>query len=214
MTTSLTLDTGEVLDMSAYPLPDGYGDEVFNREQLAKAMNTSTVTISKWVDLGMPVAQRGGNGQSYEFRFSHCYAWRLWREGRDADERRARDGRASQLAMLFLGQEEEQADHRLTPKEVKEWSEAELIRNRASEQRGELVRAAQMQDVLDRVLVSFRNAVMNMPDWLEQEFSLSPQQVDKAQKFCDGILSEARLQVSDAGFHAPEVVALDQRQGG
>lgn len=212
--TTITLENGEVLDLSAYPMPEGSEDEVLNRDQLARAMGTSVVTISKWVDEGMPVAQRGGNGQAYQFVYSHCRAWRLWRDGKDQQERREKDDRARQFSMEWLGDDEGRADQMLTPKQVKEWSEAELIRNRAAEQRGELVRSAQMQDVLDRVLVSFRTAVMNLPDWLEQEFSLSPHQVDKAQRFCDGILSEARRQISDAGFAAGDVVSIERRQDG
>jgi len=214
MTNSITLNTGEVLDLALFPLPEGYEDGTFNREQLAKAMNTSVVTISKWVDQGMPVAHRGGNGQSYEFTFSHCYAWRLWREECEAAERRNKESHANQLALLFFGSEEEQPEWQLTPKEVKERSEAELIRNKAAEQRGELVRAAQMQNLLDHMLVSYRNAVMNLPDYLEQEFSLSPHQVAKAEAFCDGILSETRRQIADAGFEPGEVVALDRQPGG
>lgn len=214
MSNTIKLDTGEVLDLDAYPLPDGIADDVFNRELLARAMSVSTVTISKWIDLGMPVAQRGGNGQAYEFRLSECYAWRMWREGREADQRRAKESNANQMAMMFLNETEEPERAALSPKEVREWSEAELIRNKAAEQRGELVRAQQVQEVFDHILASFRNAVMNLPDWLEQEFSLSPHQVDKAQRFCDGILSETRRQVSDFGFEAADVVTMDRRESG
>lgn len=207
---TITLESGEVLDLASYPLPDGIEDCTFNREQLAKAMNVSTVTITKWIDQGMPVHQRGGNGQPYEFLFSHCYAWRRWREDQDANTRKIKDDRAAQIAMMFLGDDEEADDvsRTLTAKEVREWSEAELARNRAAEQRGELVRRAQMQDVLDNILVSFRTAVMNLPDWLEQEFSLSPKQVDKAQVFCDGILDETRRQIREAEFEPADVVDL------
>jgi len=215
MTDTITLETGEVLDLSAYPLPEGIVDETFNRELLARAMDVSTVTITKWIDAGMPVEQRGGNGQSYAFRLSHCYAWRMWRDDRDSADRRAKEGVAAQMAMHFLGAEEEDAPGRaLSPKEVKEWSEAELIRNKAAEQRGELVRAAQVQEVLDQVLVSFRNAVMNMPDFLEQEFSLTPHQVAKAEAFCDGILSETRRQIGEAGFAPGDVVTMSGREAG
>lgn len=210
MTERLELETGEVLNLSDFPLPDGFEDETFNRDELAKAMDVSTVTITRWVDSGMPVAKRGGNGQSYEFQFSHCYAWRMWREDREASDRRAKNDRAAQLSMLFRGVEEEDDDpsHGLSPKAVREWSEAELIRNKAAQQRGELVRAAHVQDVLDTILVSFRNSLSSFPDWLEQEFSLSPHQVDKAQRFCDSMLAETRRQISEAGFQSRAVTDM------
>lgn len=215
MSDLIDLDSGEVLDLSQYPLPEGIEDEVFNRDQLARAMAVSVVTITKWIDAGMPVLSRGGNGTSYEFLFSHCYAWRKWREEGEAQERKAKMDSAAQKAMLFINDAEEDDRPALTPKEVREWSEAELIRNKAAEQRGELVRRTHVEGVLDHVLVSFRNAIMNLPDWLEQEFGLSPHQVDKAQKFCDGILDDTRHKISEAGFTPAEVVRLgaEQEQG-
>lgn len=211
MTDVITLEDGEVLDIAAYPLPDGIEDQTFNRELMARAMDVSVVTITKWIDEGMPVLQRGGNGQSYEFLFSQCYAWRLWREGRDAASRQAKLSNANQMAMLFLGQEDTADRPNLTPKEVREWSEAELIRNKAAEQRGELVRTAHVTRVLDNVLSGARNAIANAPDWLEQEFSLGPHQVEKSQTYFDGLLDEMRHQIIAAGFKAAPVLPLAPR---
>ncbi|UWQ77617.1 terminase small subunit [Leisingera sp. S132] len=210
MSELLTLESGQVIDLSLYPLPEGIEDETFNREQLARAMAVSVVTITKWIDAGMPVLSMGGNGTSYEFLFSHCYAWRKWREAGEAQERKAKLDSAAQKAMLFINDAEEDDRPALSPKEVREWSEAELIRNKAAEQRGELVRRAQVESVLDHVLISFRNAMMNLPDWLEQEFGLSPLQVDKAQSFCDGILEDTRHNIREAGFSPADVVRLSE----
>lgn len=211
---TITLDTGEVLDLAAYPLPEGVEDETFNLDQLARAMNTSLVTIKRWIDDGMPVLKRGGHGQSYEMQFSHCYAWRMWRQDQSAAERRSKDDKAAQLAMLFLNPEGEIDDDamRMSPKEYKEHIEAELARNRAAELRGELVRRSGMQEVLDHMLVSYRNALIGFPDWLEQEFNLTPKQVAKAQDFCDGILGETRRQIREAGFVPADVVPIGDRR--
>ncbi|MVO14819.1 terminase small subunit [Parasedimentitalea huanghaiensis] len=215
MSEQIELESGEVLDLSLYPLPDGIEDETFNRDHLARAMAVSVVTITKWVDAGMPVNSRGGNGTSYEFLFSHCYAWRKWREGGEAKERAEKLNSAAQKAMLFINDDEDQENANLSAKEVREWSEAMIIRNKAAEQRGDLVRRMHVEAVLDHVLVSFRNAVMNFPDWLEQEFGLSPHQVDKAQKFCDGILDDTRHKISESGFRPAEIVNLsDNRDQG
>ncbi|PYG33113.1 DUF1441 family protein [Pelagimonas varians] len=208
MSDLITLDGGEVLDLSDYPLPEGEDDIVFNVELMAKAMDVSTVTIGKWIDQGMPVQKRGGNGQSYELRFGHCFAWRRWKEGRDHAARRTLEHRAEQKAMLFLGEEETPESARMSPKEIREWSEAELIRNKAAQQRGELVRTAHVQEMLDHLLVSLRNVITSAPDFLEQEFSLSPLQVVKAESYFDGMLIEMRKQISDGGFQPAAVVPL------
>ena len=217
MSDLITLESGEVLDLAAYPLPEGVEDEVFNLDLMAKAMATSTVTVSRWIDQGMPVQQRGGNGQSYELRFSHCFAWRKWKEASDTAARRALESKAEQKAMLFLNEDTPTDGARLSPKEVREWSEAELIRNKAAQQRGELVRTHQVVEMLEHVLATARNAMLNAPDWLEQEFSLSPGQVDKAQRYFDGVLEEMRHQMVQRDLMSAELIPLsgagDRSQG-
>lgn len=213
VTDVLTLDCGEKLDLSAYPLPDGYADEVFNLDLMAQAMNTSTVTISKWISQGMPVVQRGGNGRSYELSFWQCYAWRKWKDGKEQAATKAKEGRAAQMALLFLGEEQPEDKARLTPKQIKEFSEAELIRNKAAQARGELVRVSDVQPMIERLLVSVRNKLMNAPDYLEQEFGLNARQVEQAQVYFDGLLTDMRLKIQDGGFQAGEVVSLNTETG-
>lgn len=208
----ITLEDGGLLDLSRYPLPDGIDDEVFNIQLMAKAMNTSTVTVNKWIDAGMPVEQRGGNGKSYELRFSHCYAWRLWRDAKDQAKASAKADSAAQKAMLFVGDEDEDAaEANMSAKEVREWSEAVIIRDKAALQRGEQVKRADVAELLENLLGTVRNTVMNTPDWLEQEFSLSPRQAEKAQSYFDGLLDEMRLQLERAGYRAAEVIDFEDR---
>lgn len=211
MSEVITLEGGEALDVSAYPLPAGITDETLNMNGIAKAMHVSTVTIGRWMDLGMPVLQSGGNGRAYEFQLSHVYAWRMWREEGESREQRRKDDIAEQMAMHFLGGEEQVPDvgRNLSPRDMREYAEAEIKRNMAAEQRRELVRVHQVEAVLEDVLVAYRGAVSNLPDWLEQEFSLSPSQVEKAQRFCDAILEETRHRIARAGFRSGEVVSID-----
>lgn len=211
MSELITLDGGEVLDLSAYPLPEGVKDEILNLEDLAESMRTSTNTIRKWISQGMPVKQNGSNGQAYELQFSHCYAWRLWIDEKAAASRRALSARNSERAQLFLGIDDPAQSAGMTPKEVREWSEAELIRNKAALQRGELVRAFQVQEVFDGLLVATRNVITSAPDYLEQEFSLTPAQVVKAEEYFDALLSELRKQIAAAGFVPAAVVSLQDR---
>ncbi len=212
MSRLIKLENGEVLDLDEYPLPDSVEDETFNLELMAKAMGTSTVTISRWIDLGMPVQQRGGNGQSYELRFSHCYAWRKWRDRAESEAQKTLEESARQKAMLFLNEGDASDRPHLSPKDIREWSEAELIRNKAALQRGELVRASHVTEVFDLVLSTARNALVTAPDWLEQEFSLSPTQVEKAQAYFDGVLAEMRHKMSMRDAQGAELVSITEPQ--
>ena len=210
----LTLSTGEVLDVAAYPLPEGMDDETYNREDLADVMKVSTPTINDWVRKGMPVSEIGSNGRSYEFVFSQCYAWRMWRAEQDARDREEKAKRKSEHSSLFLNLEEDEQPATLTAREVREWSEAELVRNKAAEQRKELLAREPVQAVMDTVMVSFRNALLGVPDFLEQEFGLSPRDVAKTQDYCDSILDETRRQITEAGLESGAVVELNAKEGG
>ncbi|MBL3611465.1 hypothetical protein JMM60_22460, partial [Rhodovulum sulfidophilum] len=48
-----------------YPLPEGVEDTAMNRAQIARALDVSDNTISKWIAQGMPVLEEGGNGREY-----------------------------------------------------------------------------------------------------------------------------------------------------
>ena len=216
MSNVITLDSGEELDLAEYPLPEGVDEEVFNIELMAQAMNTSTNTISKWISSGMPVVQQGGNGRSYELSFHQCWAWRKWKDASDAAEAQTKQKNAAQKALLFRGEDgldEGSPTAGLSAKEVREWSEAELIRNKAAVARGELVRTSDVQLMLEGLLVSARNALVNAPDYLEQEFGLNARQVDKAEDYFDGVMDEMRRQIEDGGYNPGEVVSLKSETG-
>lgn len=210
MSEQITLETGEVLDVSAYPLPEGVEDGILNMKTLARAMRVSTVTISQRVDEGMPVHQVGGNGKAYEFRLSHCHAWLVWRDKLRDDQQRQSDAIADQYALEFLGGGDQVPDvAALTPKQMREYAEAELKRNQAAEQRGDLMRRHLVERLVEDMLVIFRSGTIGLPDWMEQEFSLSPTQVEKAQAYADGILAEVRSRMKRAGFEAPSVIDIE-----
>jgi hypothetical protein len=60
MSDVIHLESGELLELAKYPLPAGIADETFNFHRMAKAMNTSTVTINKWIDAGMESSPSSG----------------------------------------------------------------------------------------------------------------------------------------------------------
>jgi hypothetical protein len=133
----------------------------------------------------------------------------MWREQREISEAAAKANSASQKAMLFVGEGEENSpEATMSAKEIREWSEAVLIRDKAAQQRGDQVKRSDVVEMLDHLLGTVRNTVMNAPDWLEQEFSLSPRQAEKAQDYFDGLLDEMRLQLERRGYQAAQVVSI------
>jgi len=206
----IALADGSVLDCAEYPLPDGIEDCVLNQSQLARAMGTSLVTISSWIGSDMPVRQKGGNGQAYEFQLAHCFAWRKHREAQDEKKRSDGDAAANQLALTFLNDDQVAHDvPSLTAKDIKAFSEADYQRNKAAEMRGDLVRASQVSRVLEEMIVAFVSGVNVMPDFVEAEFGVTPSQAQRMQDRCDSLIDEMRKILQRNHLSAANVVSFD-----
>lgn len=190
----VTLLDGEVLDVTAYPLPDGIPDEVMNRGQIAKALNVSEPTITAWIGEGLPVLSKGGNGQAYQFQLSECYAWRMHRKTGEEKQKAAADESASKMRLLFQNLDDDQANEQASwsPRQIKEASEADMQRSRAAELRGELVRVDRVVRLIEGLLTTTRQTVMTLPDFAEQEFGLSARQSAQMQMRCEDLLVELR----------------------
>lgn len=210
----LTLKNGTVLDLARYPLPDSVADVPMNRGQIARAMGVSEPTISAWINEGMPVATKGGNGQAYEFQPSHCWAWRLHRTEQDRAAEDQANEAAEQMRMAFANLDPDQADAErgLTPKQIREVAAADYERSRAAELRGELVRVDRVRELQEKQMIDFRQAIMTLPDFAEQEFALTPAQAKKLQDRCEGALDELGMtlrRLLPEGSSAP-AMSLDQ----
>lgn len=212
----VTLSDGSVLDVSLYPLPDGLEDGVLSRVQIARAFNVSENTVTKWTSHGMPVESEGSNGTAYEFRYSHCYAWRMHRDASLRADKARGDQIAAQAAMQFrnLDTDQEEVEGTLTAKDLREWSEAEYHRNKAAQQRGDLVRSDRTRALLEGLLVNVRMAIDTLPDFMEREFGLTSRQVAQAQERCDEVLIEMQTTIARDHLGAGRVVPLgdDARQ--
>lgn len=197
MSGRIVLADGSELDLALYPLPDGLEDTVaLNRAQLARAFDVSENTISKWVAEGMPAEVEGSSGQAYEFRLSHCWAWRQHREARLRSRRAEAERLAVQASLAFRNLEDEDpADGALTAKQIREESLADYERNRAAQLRGELVKADQVRMMVQEVLIAFRNGMVTLPDFCEREFGLTPEQVDRLQRRCNETLVSVRREI-------------------
>jgi phage terminase Nu1 subunit (DNA packaging protein) len=217
MSERLTLGDGSVLDVAAYPLPSGVVDDgtLLNRVQLARAFGVSENTITKWVSLGMPVMAEGQNGVSYEFRLSHCWAWRADREERSRSTKLRGDQLAAQAALAFrnLDDDQAEAEAELTADDLRKWSEAEYHRNRVAEQRGDLVRADRVRAALEDIFVAVGAEMDTLPDFAEMQFGLSAAQVGQMQERCDQLRMEMRRRIEELLTRGGSVIALGVAQG-
>ncbi len=194
-----------------YPLPEGVTDAVVNMTQLAHAFNVSTNTVSKWVARGLPVLTKGENGQAYEFQLSECWAWY---QGRQEEARRKKeegDRAAQQMAMAFLNDDAATEDDGwLSPREIRELTEAHIKRNQLDEQRGRLVRAERVSRLLEDIVIIFGSGLDTLPDWAEREFGLTNDQVDRMQKRVDQIRIDMRLRIErEALGNSAEIVEAE-----
>lgn len=212
MANFVTLADGSALDVARWPLPEGAQDGVLNRTQLAQAFSVSENTITKWMQLGMPVLSTGQNGVAYEFKLSHCWAWRQERDDTARAIRAKGDQLAAQAALAFRNVDEEEAaqEGHMTAKEVHEWAVAQYHRDRVAEMRGDLVRASRVLTLFEETLNAVRTAVYTLPDYAEREFGLTAKQVATLQGRCDQVLIEMRNAIEREALGSGTVVPLDR----
>lgn len=217
MSEVITLSDGSVLDVVRHPLPDGVCDDgtPLNRAQLAAAFSVSVNAVTDWVNKGMPVMSSGQNGVAYEFRLSHCWAWRQDRDDRARAAKLRGDQLASQAALAFrnLDDDQAEAEAELTADDLRKWSEAEYHRNRVAEQRGDLLRADRMRALVEDIFVTFGAEMDTLPDFAEMQFGLSAAQVAQLQERCDQMRQEVRRLIEERLGRGGAVVALIDRQG-
>lgn len=169
-----------------------------NRGQIAQCFNVSENTINKWIGKGMPVETEGGNGVAYEFLFSACQIWFNEAQASAAAEKAAANDFVAQKRMELLGVEKNDARAGFTPAQMRELAQAELVWMQAAKQRGALVAADEMVELLDTVFTEMRAGLDGQPDWLEREFGLSGEQVATVIKYNDGILKAIQRGIKGA----------------
>lgn len=169
-------DLAKMLDQ--FPLPPGVQDADCNQGEIAQALNTSVNTVAKWIKTeGFPVAQQGGNGKEYVLRLSHCWAWRRAQEA--AADQRSKHNRdqITALQASFLGLTIEDPNAQMTAQERREAAQADIAWSKARHLRRQLVPLADVVDLLEAVCRLVREGLEAMPDRLERELALKPEQV-------------------------------------
>lgn len=216
MSDLITLSTGEVLDVSAWPLPEGVVDDgtPLNRRELAELLGKSENTITSWLSKGLPVHAGGSNGVAYEFLLTHCWAWKQSRDAADLANKNRREEWKNQAALIFrnLDPDQEEEQRNLTAAEVRSWAEAEYARNRLAEQRGDLVRADRVRAVMEQVLLKTGNTLDAFVDFLEIQFGLTADQVQKVESRTDGLRLELRSEIEEILQRPGSVVSLSGGQ--
>lgn len=185
----------------------GGGEPLLNRAQIAQIFNVSENTIDKWRSKGMPVEVEGGNGVAYGFLFSECKAWFDETQARAAAEKRAADDFVAQQRMAFLGIDKQDQKAGLSPAQMRELAQAELVWMQAAERRRSLVQVDEIVELLDLVFSEVRAGLDGQPDWLEREFPLSGEDVERVVCYNDEVLRSIKAAIEAAALsERPEVI--------
>ena len=197
------------MSKEAASLPEGIADVEMNRAELAEAMAVSVNTVDNWVRAGMPFLEKGANGRSYRFQLSDCYAWRKTRDGEEEARKQSAAESAAQLRLAFVNADPERARRaRLTPKEQREIALAQITYMQAARQRRELVPVDEVQEVLETVFSSLRDALDALPDRLAREVGLTADQTERAVTACDDALRDAQQRIAGASMEPIPVEEL------
>lgn len=193
--------------LERYPLPKGVQDADMNQEEIAQALNTTVNTVAKWIRQDeMPVVQSGGNGKAYILRLSHCYAWKKARDAAVNLKDQHNKAQINALQAEFLGFDTDNPMAGLTARQRDELATADIKWSKAQHLRKQLVPLDSVVEVLEAVCTKVREGVEAMPDRLERELNLKPEQVAAVVRIGSDILQamadrieEAELQERDIG---------------
>lgn len=187
------LTTAEKEICARHPLPPGVDDAVVNKTQLCEALDVSPTTLSAWLRLGLPYENAGSNGKSYEFRLSVAFAWSSERKARDDAGRQKSEASVAQLRLALLGDDRDGAAStaRLSPREQRELIDVERVYMAAARERGELIRREAVRDGIAEVWAGLRDRLDALPDMLARALDLTGEEIEAAEKVCDGLLADA-----------------------
>ncbi|MGV6848563.1 MAG: DUF1441 family protein [Marinibacterium sp.] len=193
-----------------FPLPEGVPDADMNQAEIAQALSVTVNTVGKWLtEPTFPIAQRGGQGKPYVLRLSHCWAWRQARDAADVERRQTNQRAIDMLQAKFLGMDVDDSRATLSPKERRALAEADLLYSKAALVRRKLVEIGEVVEVMEGVFAALRNAVEAMPDRLERELGLKPDQVELVQRLAGDILNDAISRIEDANLSESDIEDVD-----
>jgi len=196
--------------ITAYPLPDGVPDADMNIDEFASAMGSTVNTVSKWIkdqteSPRFPVAQVGGPGKAYVLRLSHCYAWKMNRDQAETSRLKNNQSAIEALQASFLGIDLDAPGATLSPKDRRTLAEADLMHNKAAMVRRQLVPLNEVTDLLESLLKIVRDGLESLPDRLERELSLKPEEVVRAKLIGDDVLNSIADRIEEAELQERDI---------
>ena len=199
------LTAQEIAELVArYPLREGVPDAVLNRSELAEFFDVSALTITAWVNDGMPVLSKGGQGQAYEFQASACWAWKAARDrAEDLRSEAARSAIAAQRLALVGGGLGDSVES-LPPKERREILAAQMAHEQWLAARNQLLRRDDVVDMLTAVFAIVRNGLEAMPDRIERVSAIDAKTVAELIVQCDATVDTIRLEIERWIAERPE----------
>jgi len=142
---------------------------IANKSQAAQFFDVSTTTMENWIRKGCPVLVHGARGKKWEIDLLVVARWQF---SPDPDE---------QPGLLQFDPD----GPGVSPKDRKDWYDAELKRRTLQTKDGELIPA----DVFEREQADLVKGVVNfvdiLADRMEREAGLDSKQVVKVRKVCD-----------------------------
>jgi hypothetical protein len=196
--------------LERHPLPGGVADADMNQDELAAALGTSVNTIGKWIkDPDFPIVEQGGAGKAYVLRLSHCYAWKMDRDDKDRARSEHNKQSIQKMQAMLLGLDMDDPQAQLSTKERKELNEADFAYSRAAQMRRQLVRLEEVTDLIESIFKIMRDGVEGLPDRLERELSLKPEEVTLVVQAGSDILKAMSEKIESAELKEKQVADVE-----
>ena len=208
MADEITDDLAVLLER--YPLPEGMNDEPMSLDEMAQFLNLSTTSMGQLVkEPSFPVIERGGHGRPYRLRPSHCWAWNKARLDADHDRQRAAARNIELAQATFLGLDVEDGGEVLSAADRRKLAEADIMHNKAAQMRRQLVPLGEVLGMLESTFAVIRNGCENLPDRLERELALKPEEVAAVARAVNDTLTEMARGIEEAELAEREIGDVD-----
>jgi non-ribosomal peptide synthetase component E (peptide arylation enzyme) len=152
-------------------------------------------------------------GKPYILRLSHCWAWKRAREAEQDDRSRHNKDQIARLQAEFLGLDVDSPLSQMSAKQRRELADADIAYSRAKQMRRQLLQLDDVVELLESLFATMRDGIEAMPDRLERELSLRPEEVAIVQRVGSDVLTAMAERIEEAELRDQDVEAVEvQRQ--
>ena len=127
-----------------------------------------------------PLLSRGTNGRAYEFNLADAFQFVRGLQQREEDAARAKREAVNQLTLGLLGDDslaDETVSRGLSPAEQAAAYQAEIMRIKLAREKGELVKADEMEAALGELAVWMRDALTSLSSKCSRRLTFSRDQL-------------------------------------